>query len=110
MQTRVLVTHGIHFLPEVDEVCGMLCVGVGGDDGFGWQVIVVQDGRITESGPYETLLKCACCGACWIIFQMRMCFRNNGAFSRFIAEFKTEGSESVTDGEDSKTRIASLKV
>ena len=38
MQTRVLVTHGIQFLPEVDEV------------------IVVRDGKITESGPYEALL------------------------------------------------------
>lgn len=38
MQTRILVTHGIHWLPRVDEV------------------IVMQDGVISEVGSYQDLL------------------------------------------------------
>ena len=37
-QTRVLVTHGITFLPQVD------------------QIIVLKDGEITETGSYKELL------------------------------------------------------
>ena len=36
--------------------------------------------------------------------------RNNGDFSRFIAEFQTEAGESSTDPVDAKARIAELKV
>ena len=45
-QTRVLVTHGIQFLPEVDEV------------------IVLRDGKVTESGTYEALLRCVAAAVC----------------------------------------------
>lgn len=38
LQTRVLVTHGVHWLPMVDEV------------------LVMLDGRISERGSYEELL------------------------------------------------------
>ena len=37
-KTRVLVTHGIAFLPQVD------------------QIIVMKDGQITETGNYQQLL------------------------------------------------------
>jgi len=37
-KTRVLVTHGIAFLPQVD------------------QIFVMKDGRISESGTYQELL------------------------------------------------------
>jgi ABC-type bacteriocin/lantibiotic exporter with double-glycine peptidase domain len=37
-KTRVLVTHGIAFLPQVD------------------QIIVMKDGRISETGTYQELL------------------------------------------------------
>uniref|UniRef100_A0A2C9K2X1 ABC transmembrane type-1 domain-containing protein n=1 Tax=Biomphalaria glabrata TaxID=6526 RepID=A0A2C9K2X1_BIOGL len=38
-KTRVLVTHGVHWLPFVDEI------------------IVVKDGRISEAGSYQQLLE-----------------------------------------------------
>lgn len=38
MQTRLLVTHGITFLPQVD------------------QIIVLKNGEITEVGSYKELL------------------------------------------------------
>ena len=45
----------------MDEVCADLRFDdANGADACGLQVIVVQDGKISESGPYETLLKCDC--------------------------------------------------
>ena len=38
LQTRILVTHGISFLPQVD------------------QVVVLIDGKISEMGSYQELL------------------------------------------------------
>ena len=38
MKTRLLVTHGVHWLPMVDSI------------------IVLKDGAISESGSYEELL------------------------------------------------------
>lgn len=38
MQTRVLVTHGVNFLPRVDKI------------------IVLIDGDVTETGSYEQLM------------------------------------------------------
>ena len=38
-QTRILVTHGLHWLPMVD------------------QVVVIEHGRITEMGTYDELLQ-----------------------------------------------------
>ena len=38
LQTRILVTHGVHFLPRVDKI------------------LVVSDGTISEAGTYEELL------------------------------------------------------
>lgn len=38
LQTRILVTHSIHFLPQVDEI------------------VVVGNGTILEKGSYSTLL------------------------------------------------------
>ncbi|KAF9964056.1 hypothetical protein BGZ70_006999, partial [Mortierella alpina] len=38
-KTRVLVTHGIHHLEHVDHI------------------VVIKDGRITEDGPYDVLMK-----------------------------------------------------
>ena len=39
MQTRVLVTHGITFLPEVDFI------------------VVLKDGTVSETGTYKELLE-----------------------------------------------------
>lgn len=38
LQTRILVTHGVHWLPMVDRV------------------VVLNDGIITEQGTYEELI------------------------------------------------------
>lgn len=38
LQTRILVTHGISFLPKVD------------------QIIVIKDGEISETGSFQELL------------------------------------------------------
>ena len=38
MQTRILVTHGVHWLPKVDEV------------------VVMTNGKISERGSYEELV------------------------------------------------------
>uniref|UniRef100_A0A6I8RP40 ATP binding cassette subfamily C member 3 n=1 Tax=Xenopus tropicalis TaxID=8364 RepID=A0A6I8RP40_XENTR len=50
-KTRVLVTHGISFLPQVDHI------------------VVLVDGRVTEMGSYQELLK------------------QNGAFSEFLRNY-----------------------
>lgn len=54
-KTRVLVTHGITYLPEVDNI------------------IVLQDGEITEVGTYKQLLE------------------KKGAFSEFLVQHLQEG-------------------
>ncbi|EDO36474.1 predicted protein [Nematostella vectensis] len=53
-KTRVLVTHGISFLPQVD------------------QIVVLQDGRVSEVGTYKELLA------------------NRGAFAEFLKTFAPE--------------------
>ena len=53
-KTRILVTHGIGFLKEMDDI------------------VVMKDGRISEQGSYEDLLK------------------DEGAFSEFLVEYLTE--------------------
>lgn len=50
-QTRVLVTHGISFLPQVDHI------------------VVIVDGKVTEMGSYQELLK------------------QNGAFAEFLRNY-----------------------
>ncbi|GMT07512.1 hypothetical protein PENTCL1PPCAC_29686 [Pristionchus entomophagus] len=66
--TRVLVTHGIHFLKHCDRV------------------IVMKDGKVSESGTYKELLE------------------RQGPFSEFIEEFlieeATKRGRSVSFGED----------
>ena len=39
MQTRVLVTHGVHWLPQVDEI------------------VVLSQGQISELGSYDQLMQ-----------------------------------------------------
>jgi ATP-binding cassette subfamily C (CFTR/MRP) protein 1 len=61
-KTRVLVTHGIHFLPQVDEI------------------FVMNNGRISESGSYQELL------------------RRKGAFSEFLIEHLSGGEAATGEG------------
>ncbi|KAL9964349.1 hypothetical protein ACROYT_G027978 [Oculina patagonica] len=63
-KTRVLVTHGIAFLPQVD------------------QIIVLQDGRISEVGTYKELVK------------------NKGAFAEFLKTYATEEQAKLEYAED----------
>ncbi|XP_078381561.1 multidrug resistance-associated protein 1-like isoform X2 [Oculina patagonica] len=63
-KTRVLVTHGIAFLPQVD------------------QIIVFQDGRISEVGTYKELVK------------------NKGAFAEFLKTYATEEQAKLEYAED----------
>ena len=70
-KTRILVTHGITYLPNTD------------------QIIVLKDGKITEQGSYDELMK------------------DSGNFADFIKEFASEGAdnESVdTDDQDKKEK------
>ncbi|XP_025101923.1 multidrug resistance-associated protein 1-like [Pomacea canaliculata] len=53
-KTRILVTHGVHWLPMVDEI------------------IVMQDGKISERGSYDYLVS------------------NNGPFAQSLKTFLTE--------------------
>ncbi|KAL9964378.1 hypothetical protein ACROYT_G028009 [Oculina patagonica] len=68
-KTRIFVTHGVGFLPQVD------------------QIIVLQDGRISEVGTYTELLQ------------------NEGAFSEFL---KTFGSEQNPEENEPHPRTDSL--
>ena len=54
LQTRILVTHGISFLPQVDNI------------------MVLVDGRVSEMGSYQALLK------------------ENGAFAEFLRNYSLE--------------------
>lgn len=65
-QTRVLVTHGLSFLSQADLV------------------LVMEDGRLTESGSYQQLME------------------RQGAFSKFINTFdRNQRKEPITSREKS---------
>nr|KAG5699779.1 hypothetical protein BaRGS_013499 [Batillaria attramentaria] len=63
MLTRVLVTHGVHWLPMVDEI------------------IVMNDGKISERGSYEELIS------------------HDGPFAHFLNTYLTEAQANDTDPE-----------
>lgn len=65
-KTRVLVTHSIAFLPKMDNI------------------IVLKEGKITESGSYDELLA------------------RKGAFAEFLVQFLTE--EEQTESDDDQVR------
>ncbi|CAJ0583055.1 unnamed protein product, partial [Mesorhabditis spiculigera] len=68
--TRILITHGLHFLKYCD------------------QIVVMKDGRISEKGSYQELMK------------------SQGAFGEFLEEYLVEEAKtrgrSVSFGEDSE--------
>ncbi|XP_061612364.1 ATP-binding cassette sub-family C member 3 isoform X3 [Phyllopteryx taeniolatus] len=70
-KTRILVTHGISYLPQVDNI------------------VVMADGRVSEMGSYQELLK------------------QNGAFAEFLRNYalediveEDEATEEIIDDED----------
>jgi len=65
-KTRLLVTHGVSFLPQVDRI------------------IVMVDGRITEVGSYDELI------------------RNNGHFGEFLKTYNETKEESGGENEEDK--------
>ncbi|KAL5019777.1 hypothetical protein ScPMuIL_002669 [Solemya velum] len=69
-KTRVLVTHGIHWLPMVD------------------MVVVMEDGRISETGTYEELLS------------------HDGPFAQFLKTYLTQDND---DEEDDDPEIQKIK-
>ncbi|PVD26852.1 hypothetical protein C0Q70_12000 [Pomacea canaliculata] len=71
-KTRILVTHGVHWLPMVDEI------------------IVMQDGKISERGSYEALLS------------------HNGPFAQFLKTFLTEVAEESTDDGDNDPQVREI--
>uniref|UniRef100_A0A3Q2YT97 ATP binding cassette subfamily C member 3 n=1 Tax=Hippocampus comes TaxID=109280 RepID=A0A3Q2YT97_HIPCM len=60
-KTRILVTHGISYLPQVDNI------------------VVMVDGRVSEMGSYQELLK------------------QNGAFAEFLRNYALEDFEIIDD-------------
>uniref|UniRef100_A0A8D3CKI2 ATP-binding cassette, sub-family C (CFTR/MRP), member 3 n=1 Tax=Scophthalmus maximus TaxID=52904 RepID=A0A8D3CKI2_SCOMX len=62
-KTRILVTHGISFLPQVDNI------------------MVMVDGRVSEMGSYQELLK------------------QDGAFAEFLRNYALEDIELIEDEE-----------
>ncbi|GFR98147.1 multidrug resistance-associated protein 1 [Elysia marginata] len=70
-KTRILVTHGVHWLPQVDHI------------------LVVTDGRISESGSYEELLS------------------HDGVFAQFLKTYLTQDQDEEEDDEDPE--IAAIK-
>lgn len=65
---------------------------------------------VTESGTYYDLLKFVAVVEIEGDGVMTAWFRSNGDFSRFIAEYQQEPSESETDDVDASSRISDLKV
>uniref|UniRef100_A0A672M5A8 ABC-type glutathione-S-conjugate transporter n=1 Tax=Sinocyclocheilus grahami TaxID=75366 RepID=A0A672M5A8_SINGR len=63
-KTRILVTHGISFLPQVDNI------------------LVMVDGRVSEMGSYQDLLK------------------QNGAFAEFLRNYSLEDIIEVDEEEE----------
>lgn len=66
LQTRILVTHGIHWLPLVD------------------QIIVMDQGQITETGSYEELMN------------------HNGPFAQFVKTYLLEHDDEDIDDPEGK--------
>uniref|UniRef100_A0A8C1NBS4 ATP-binding cassette, sub-family C (CFTR/MRP), member 3 n=1 Tax=Cyprinus carpio TaxID=7962 RepID=A0A8C1NBS4_CYPCA len=69
-KTRILVTHGISFLPQVDNI------------------LVMVDGRVSEMGSYQDLLK------------------QNGAFAEFLRNYSLE--DIIEDDEIIAVRLSSV--
>lgn len=72
IQTRILVTHGIGFLPQVDHI------------------IVLVDGKISEMGSYQDLLK------------------QNKAFAEFLRNYALD--EGIEEDELTSTVLLFLKI
>lgn len=66
-KTRVLVTHGLQYLPEVDDI------------------FVVHEGKISERGSYEELLK------------------SGERFAKFLEEYANSKNEEESDDDDSES-------
>ncbi|ELU10450.1 hypothetical protein CAPTEDRAFT_161237 [Capitella teleta] len=73
-KTRILVTHGISYLPKVDKI------------------VVMKEGRISEVGTYQELL------------------RKEGAFADFIKTYLAESSDSDHDQSSEGSLTSSLKL
>lgn len=71
IQTRILVTHGISFLPQVDHI------------------VVLVDGKISEMGSYQDLLK------------------QNKAFAEFLRNYALD--EDIEEDEPTSTVLLFLK-
>ncbi|CAG5129177.1 unnamed protein product, partial [Candidula unifasciata] len=73
-KTRILVTHGIHWLPLVD------------------QIVVMDQGQITELGTYEQLMN------------------HNGPFAQFVRTYLLEHEDEEIDDPDGKFQYKAVLV
>ena len=69
-KTRVLVTHGISYLPQMD------------------QIVVLKDGKISESGTYQQLIS------------------SRGAFADFLIEQLQKEEENINDDDKEATSMS----
>ena len=72
-KTRVLVTHGVSFLPQVDKI------------------LVMKDGRITETGSYRQLLA------------------QKGEFADFLVQYLTEKKEAPELDPETESELEELQ-
>jgi len=72
-RTRILVTHALHFLPSCDHI------------------LVMDNGRIAESGTYQDLVAA------------------NGEFARFAREFGSKENSQADEKEERKQEAADKK-
>ncbi|KAG8222673.1 hypothetical protein J437_LFUL002555 [Ladona fulva] len=89
-KTRILVTHGITYLPEVD------------------QIIVLKDGEITESGTYKELLEKKGAFAEFLLHHLQEVEQDEGISEEGLDEIKMQ-LETTMGAEEFKRQLSTQR-